>query len=391
MTLRMLTAGESHGRGLVAVLEGMPRGLEVSTSALELDLARRRRGYGRSPRMKLERDEVRILAGVRDGVTMGSPLALWIENSGSSFWEEAMSFDEVPPEAMEARAIRSPRPGHADLPGCLKFLLRDAREVAERASARSTAARVACGSVCRLLLKELGVEVQGAVCSIGRSYFGMPSSEEEWERAFASDMGLWSSDLERTAVREIEGAAQEGDSLGGTFWVRAKGVPPGLGSLSEWDRRLDARLAFALMSIPSVKGVEVGMGFALSSMRGSEAHDAFVIGPHGPRRTSNRSGGIDGGLSNGEDILLRASLKPIPTIPRSLQSFDVRDMSPSPSHSERADVCAVPAACVVGEAMVCLVLASVFLEEFGGGTLLELKERVFGYRELRRRWFEGVR
>lgn len=391
MALRMLTAGESHGRGFVAVLEGLPRGLKVSASAIEEDLARRRRGHGRSPRMKLERDEVRILAGLRDGLTMGSPLALWIENSESSFWEEAMSAKSVPPEAMEAKAIRSPRPGHADLPGCLKFLLRDAREVAERASARSTVARVASGSVCRLLLMELGVEVQGAVCSIGRLSFGMPSSEEEWERAFRSDMGLWRSELERDAVQEIDDAAKEGDSLGGTFWVRAKGVPPGLGSLSEWDRRLDARLASALMSIPSVKGVEVGMGFALSSMRGSEAQDAFVLGPGGPRRISNRSGGIDGGLSNGEDILLRASVKPIPTVPKSLQSFDARDMSPSPSHFERADVCAVPAACVVGEAMVCLVLASVFLEEFGGSTMSELKERVFSYRELRRRWFEGVR
>ncbi|MFX4263361.1 chorismate synthase [Pelotomaculum propionicicum] len=378
--LRYLTAGESHGPALVAVLEGMPAGLELTAGYINAQLARRQGGYGRGARMKIEADAVRFLSGVRGGTTLGSPIALYIENKDWANWSQAMSPEQV--AQVEERAVTRPRPGHADLAGVLKYGHRDIRNVLERSSARETAARVAAGSVARKLLDELGVEITGHVVRIGdiAAGAGAESLAELKERAAASQLLCADEKAEQEMIAAIDKARAEGDSLGGVFEIRAAGVPPGLGSHVQWDRKLDARLAAALMSIQAVKGVEVGLGFEAAARKGSQVQDEiFYDGGRGFYRQTNRAGGIEGGMSNGEEIVLRAAMKPIPTLYRPLRSVDLVSKKPFEASVERSDVCAVPAACVVGEAVTAWELACACLEKFGGDSMDELRRNMESY------------
>jgi len=372
--LRLLTAGESHGQALVAILEGLPAGLPVSQEDLDRDLRRRQTGYGRGERMKIERDQAQLLSGVRFGKTLGSPVALLIENRDWPAWQEKMSPLGPVPESLEEMLV--PRPGHADLAGHRKFGFTDLRNVLERASARETAARVAAGCLARKLLEEFGIEVFSHLLSLGALRANLEGLD--WKevrlRTEASALRCADSAAEEKMKAAIDQARQKGDSLGGVFQVVALGVPAGLGSYSQWDRRLDGRLAGAIMSIPAVKGVEIGMGFSAASASGSQVHDEILLGPDGGLvRGSNNAGGIEGGLSNGEPILLQGAMKPIPTLSQPLRSVDLRTGEPAPAAKERADVCAVPAAGVVAEAMCCLALAETMLEKFGADTLEEMK------------------
>jgi len=372
--LRLLTAGESHGQALLAILEGLPAGLHISREDLDRDLRRRQGGYGRGERMRIEHDQARLLSGARFGKTLGGPLALLIENRDWPNWEERMNPFAPPPPALEE--ARVPRPGHGDLAGYYKFGFSDLREIAERASARETAARVAAGGVARKFLKEFEVEVFSHLLRVG-SVQACPEGEQ-WEeiraRAEASILRCADPQAEEKMKAAIDRAQREGDTLGGVFQVVALGVPAGLGSYSQWDRRLDARLAAAIMSIPAVKGVEIGLGFAAAAQPGSQVHDEILLGREGRLiRPSNRAGGIEAGLSNGEPILLQAAMKPIPTLQRPLRSVNLHTRQQAPAGKERADVCAVPAAGVVAEAMCCLVLADVFMEKYGCDTLQEMK------------------
>jgi chorismate synthase len=347
VTLELVTAGESHGPGLVAIVTGLPAGLRLDRAAIDVDLRRRREGYGRSPRQKLEQDEVEVLAGLRHGMTLGSPLALVIRNRDHASWEWSMSPwpPEGEPAGKGASPVSLPRPGHADLAGALKYGHDDVRNALERASARQTAAHVAAGAVAKALLRELGVSVVGRVLEIGGE-----ETEEGWRRA-------------------TEDARADRDTLGGVVEVVGKGVPPGLGSYAEKGDRLDSRLAAALMGIQAVKGVEVGDGLALARRRGSEAHDE--IGP-GLRRPTNRAGGLEGGVSNGEPVVLRAAMKPLPTLMRPLRSVDLRTGEPGEALVERSDVQAVEALAVVAEAAVAWELARAAREKFGGDALADL-------------------
>jgi len=344
VTLTLTTAGESHGPALVAILGGLPAGLELDRAAIDEDLRRRREGYGRSPRQRLESDEVEILAGLRHGVTLGSPLALVIRNRDHASWAWGMSPwpPEGPAEGKGATPVTLPRPGHADLAGSLKFGHADVRNALERASARQTAAHVAAGTVAKTLLAAIGVVVRGRVLEIGGE-----ADEEGWRRA-------------------TEAARTERDTLGGVVEVVAEGVPPGLGSYAERSERLDARLAAALMGIQAVKGVEVGAGFALARLRGSQAHDEIEPGL---RRPSNRAGGLEGGVTNGEEVVVRAAMKPLPTLMRPLGSVDLESGEPGRALVERSDVQAVEALAVVAEAAVAWELARAAREKFGGDAL----------------------
>jgi chorismate synthase len=346
VTLDLTTAGESHGPALVGILTGLPAGLRLDEEAIDADLARRREGYGRSPRQQLERDEVEVLAGLRHGVTLGTPLALVIRNRDHENWEWGMSPwpPEGEPSGKGTSPVTLPRPGHADLAGSLKFGHADARNALERASARQTAMHVAAGSVAKALLAEIGVTVCGRVVEIGGE-----SSEEGWQRATGE-------------------ARADRDTLGGIVEVVAEGVPPGLGSYAERDTRLDARLGAALMGIQAVKGVEIGDGLALARARGSQAHDE--IGP-GLRRTTNRAGGIEGGVTNGEDVVVRAAMKPLSTLMRPLRSVDLATGDPGDALVERSDVQAVEALAAVAEAAVAWELARAAREKFGGDALVD--------------------
>ena len=379
--LRWNTAGESHGPGLIAVVEGVPAGLPLLAEDVDADLARRQRGYGRGGRMKIESDRVRFLAGVRGGEALGSPIAMLIENRDHQSWLDRMGAE---PFATTPEPLTRPRPGHADLAGGLKFDRRDLRDVLERASARETAARVAVGAVCRRLLRSCGIEVLGHVISIGRV------DADPRERPFAeivanvaaSDVGCADPTAAEAMRAEIKAASHDGDTVGGTFEIVAIGVPPGLGSHVAWDRRLDGRLAQALASIQAIKGVEIGMGFEAARRRGSEVHDAITYLPDDRRfaRPTNRAGGIEGGISNGEPIVARAAMKPIATLRRALTSVDVGTKEPFEAAFERSDICAVPAAAVVGEAMVAIVLAEALLEKLGGDSMKELQRSLEGWR-----------
>jgi chorismate synthase len=375
--LRYLTAGESHGPALVGILEGLPAGLELSAEDIDLDLARRQRGHGRGGRQRIERDAARILAGVRHGRTLGSPLAIVVENRDFRSWSEEMAV-----EPGRSRApVSVPRPGHADLAGALKYGWReDLRNVFERASARETAMRVALGAASRRLLSECGVEVASFVSAIGdaRAPVLEPPREaaalaELRARADASPVRCPDEAATAAMVEAIDRAKADRDSLGGVVEVVACGVPVGLGSHVHWDRKLDARLLAALASVQAVKGVEVGAGFAAAGLRGSEVHDPIErdLG-----RASNHAGGIEGGMSNGEPIRLRVAKKPISTLMRPLRSVDLASGAPADAHVERADTCAVPALGVICEAVTCLTLADALLETFGGDTVYELRERV---------------
>jgi chorismate synthase len=353
VTLSLVTAGESHGPALVAIVGGLPAGLVLDRGAIDDDLRRRQQGYGRSPRQQIETDEVEVLAGLRHGRTLGTPLALVVRNADHANWEWGMSPwpPEGEPHGKGKEPVTLPRPGHADLAGALKYGLADVRDALERASARHTAAIVAAGAIAKALLRELGIEVAGTVLDAD----SLPARVDE--------------------------ARRERDTVGGLVEVRARGVPPGLGSYASREQRLDARLAAALMGIQAVKGVEIGAGFALASMRGSEAHDEIHRDEHGLYRETNRAGGIEAGVSNGEEILVRAAMKPLPTLMQPLQSVDLRTGEPAEALVERSDTAAIEALAVVAEASVAFELARAAREKFGGDALADFVGAYRAYRE----------
>ncbi|WP_066525185.1 chorismate synthase [Corynebacterium bouchesdurhonense] len=391
--LRWTTAGESHGQALVALIENMPAGVPVSKDEIAHQLARRRLGYGRGARMKFEADELTILSGVIHGLTIGGPIAIMIGNTEWPKWTTIMSPEAVDMEDPEvAKAMGSgrgakltrPRPGHADFAGMVKYGFDSARPVLERSSARETAARVAAASVARSFLREtLGVEVFSHVVSIGESapYAGPLPGFADIEAIDASPVRAYGKDAEAEMIGVIEAAKKDGDTLGGVVEVIVDGLPIGLGSHISGEHRLDAQLAAALMGIQSVKGVEVGDGFEEARRRGSEAHDEMVRDEHGLRRLSNRAGGLEGGMTNGEQLRVRAAMKPISTVPRALQTVDMASGAAATGIHQRSDVCAVPAGGVVAEAMVALVLARAVTEKFGGDSLEEVKRNIASYNE----------
>ncbi|OPG13208.1 chorismate synthase [Microbispora sp. GKU 823] len=384
--LRWLTAGESHGPELLAILEGLPAGVEVTTADLAEALRRRRLGYGRGARMKFEQDEVTISGGVRHGRTLGSPVAIRIGNTEWPKWETVMAADPVDPEVLEGQARNAPRsrprPGHADLAGMQKYGFDDARPVLDRASARETAARVALGQVARSFLKQaLGVDIISHVVSIGEAVAprDVLPGPGDMEAVDADPVRCVDPAASAAMVAEIDKAHKDGDTLGGVVEVVAYGLPPGLGSYTHWDRRLDARLAGALMGIQAIKGVAVGDGFETARRPGSRAHDEIENTPEGVRRMTNRAGGVEGGMTNGEPLRVSAAMKPISTVPRALATVDVLTGEPAKAHHERSDVCAVPAAAIVAEAMVALVLADAAVEKFGGDSVEEVARNLSGY------------
>jgi chorismate synthase len=384
--LRWLTAGESHGRALVAVCEGIPAGVEVTTPDLAAALARRRAGYGRGARMKFEQDEVELTGGVRHGLTLGGPIAIRVGNTEWPKWETVMSADPVAQDILAAQArnapLTRPRPGHADLAGMQKYGHDEARAVLERASARETAARVALGEVARRLLRQvLGAEIVSHVVALGSVSVpaGTVPGPEDLAAIDADPVRCLDGATSAAMQAEIDTARMDGDTLGGVIEVVVHGLPPGLGSHVHWDRRLDGRLAGALMSIQAIKGVEVGDGFLTAARRGSAAHDEIEGGADGVRRRTNRAGGIEGGMSTGEPVRLRAAMKPISTVPRALATVDVRTGEPAKAINQRSDVTAVPAAGVVAEAMTALVLADAVLEKFGGDSVAETARNADGY------------
>lgn len=383
--LRWLTAGESHGPELIAVIEGMPAGVPVTREAIQADLQRRTLGYGRGARMKFEQDELTISGGVRHGLTMGSPVALRIGNTEWPKWTTVMSADPVDASELtggRAAPLTRPRPGHADLVGMQKHGFDEARPVLERASARETAARVALGAVARSFLGELGIRLVAHTLSIGAVHV-----PDDAPLPLPADVDLLDADPLRCLhpetsarmVAEVDDAHKTGDTLGGVVEVLAYGLPPGLGSYVHWDRRLDSRLAGALMGIQAIKGVEVGDGFQTTERRGSAAHDELVVGAEGIERLSDRAGGVEGGMSTGTVLRVRAGMKPIATVPHALRTIDVATGDAAPAHHQRSDVCAVPAAGVVAEAMVALVLAEAVLEKFGGDAVAETRRNLEGY------------
>lgn len=380
---RWMTGGESHGPRLTAIVEGLPAGLALLAEHVDEDLGRRQRGYGRGARMKIEQDRVRFTAGVRGGETLGSPLVMEVENRDYANWTTRMQAEPFPAELPEP--LIRPRPGHADLAGGLKYDRADLRDILERASARETAARTAVGAVAKRLLSAIGIEIGAHVIRIGEAAATLDPSLDAKAlitRARASDLACAddvAAEAMRAAIRE---AAHAGDTLGGVFEVRALNVPPGLGSHVHWDRKLDGRLAQALMSIQAIKAVEIGDGIAAGSARGSQVHDAIDYLAEEKRfvRPSNRAGGLEGGISNGAEVICRAVMKPIATLKKPLRSVDIHSKEPLEAAFERSDVCAVSAASVVGEAMVAIVLADAVLEKFGGDSLGELSRNVAGYR-----------
>ena len=384
--VRWLTAGESHGPALVAIAEGLPAGIHVTSEEIGSDLARRRLGAGRGARMKFERDVVRFLGGVRHGVTMGGPVAIEVENSEWPKWDQVMSPDPVDEQVLANLArnapLTRPRPGHADLVGMQKYGFDDARPVLERASARETAARVALGAVARAFLREVAsIEVLSHVTRIGSVAVaeGIIPTLSDVIAIDESPVRCMDPLVGEAMMAEISSAHLDGDTLGGVVEVLAYGLPPGLGSHVHWDRRLDSRLAGALMGIQAIKGVEIGDGFNLAAVRGSQAQDEIVTTEEGLRRTSGKSGGTEGGMSTGEALRVRAAMKPISTIPKALRTVDIATGDAAPAINQRSDVCAVPAAGIVAEAMVLLVLADAMLEKFGGDSVAETRRNLRGY------------
>jgi chorismate synthase len=391
--LRFLTAGESHGEALVAIVEGMPAGLPLSRGAIDRQLRRRQMGYGRGRRMAIESDQVEILSGVRHGLTLGTPIALLVRNRDWVNWQWTMAVDQAPPDSAGGAhrpPVTRPRPGHADLAGALKFGHDDLRNVLERASARETAMRVAVGACARVLLERLGVRVASHVCAIGPVQLA-DDSPPPFEAVAAIDdahpVRCVDAGLRDRMMAAIDAARTAGDTLGGRFEIVACGVPPGLGSYTQWDRRLDGRLAQALTSIPAIKAVEIGAGVSTAARPGSQVHDAIL--PAEPAtaerlsRPTNRAGGIEGGVSNGEELRVTAYMKPIATLMSPLPSVDLRTGRAAAAAIERSDVCAVPAASVVGEAMVAFVLAEAFLETFGGDSIADIERTIAAWRASR--------
>ena len=383
--LRFTTAGESHGRALVAVLEGLPAGMPVDLHQIDRDLKRRQWGYGRGGRMKIEQDHVEILSGVRHGLTLGSPLALTIDNKDWANWTEVMSTEPREIAPVKSRRLKRPRPGHADLAGGQKFAAHDLRNILERASARETAARVACGALARQLLAMFDVEIRSHVVQLG----GIPEEplKLSWKEivAIPDDAPLRCADdrSQQLMIKLIDEKREAGDTLGGMFEVVARGVVPGLGSHTAWDLKLDGRLAQAVMSIPAVKAVSIGAGAEASSLPGSEVHDEIAHNNETKEfiRETNRAGGLEGGITNGEEVRIRGHLKPLSTLRRALRSVDIDTKQEQPAGFERSDITAVPAAGVIGEAMVALLLASAMREKFGGDSLGEMRRNFDGYRE----------
>jgi chorismate synthase len=383
--LRWITSGESHGPRLTAVVEGVPAGLPLVAEDVDVDLARRQRGYGRGGRMKIETDRVEFVGGVRGGETLGGPIAMSIANRDHENWLDRMSPGPLP---VPAAPLTRPRPGHADLAGGLKYDRHDLRDILERASARETASRTAVGAVCRKLLGVAGIDVFAHVVSIGAAEAAAVASlspDELRTRARASDLACADASAEARMKEAIRDAAHAGDTLGGVFEVVATGVMPGLGSHVQWDRKLDGRLAQALMSIQAMKGVEIGAGFSAARVRGSEVHDPIHYDAVGRRfsRPTNRAGGLEGGITNGEPVVCRVAMKPIATLKKALASVDVTTKEAFEAAFERSDVCAVAAASVVGEAMVCIVLCDALIEKFGGDSVRELVRNIEGYSDQR--------
>ena len=386
--LRWLTAGESHGPALVGIIEGMPAGVPLITDDVKKALARRRLGYGRGARMKFEQDEVTFLGGVRHGLTQGGPVAIQVGNTEWPKWQKVMSADPVDPNELANMArnapLTRPRPGHADFTGMQKYGFDDARPVLERASARETAERVALGQVAANFLREVGVELVSHTTAIGSVAAPLDAPlplASDVEALDADPLRCFHKETSAAMVAEVDAAHKDGETLGGVVEVLAYGMPPGVGSYVHWDRRLDARLAGALMGIQAIKGVEVGDGFLTAARRGSAAHDELERGEDGTiHRTSGRAGGIEGGMSIGETLRVRAAMKPIATVPRALKTIDVASGEATTAHHQRSDVCAVPAAGVVAEAMVALVLAQAVLEKFGGDSIVEVKRNIDAYR-----------
>lgn len=382
--LRFLNAGESHGPALTAIIEGIPSNLRISSEYINRELARRQTGYGRGGRMKIEKDQVEILSGVRFGLTLGSPITLMVKNKDWENWTEIMAVEGEP---TEKREILNPRPGHADLTGGIKYGFYDMRNVLERASARETTTRVAVGAVCKQLLEDVGIKIGSYVISIGelsvKDQIQDLSLEERFERAEKSELRTPLPEEDEKFKKLIDLAREEGESLGGVFEVFATGVPVGLGSYVQWDRRIDGKIAQAMMSIQAIKGVEIGEGFRLSEKFGSQAHDEiFYEEGRGFYHKTNRAGGIEGGMTNGEPVVVRAAMKPIPTLMRkkSLRSVNIKTKEPFLAAKERSDVVAVPAAAIVGEAMLAIVLTDAIIEKFGNDNWIEIKKRVEDYR-----------
>ena len=381
--LRYLNAGESHGRLLLAIVEGMPAGLPLTKELINRDLQRRQQGYGRGGRMKIEQDQIEIVAGVRSGLTLGSPIGLQINNRDWKNWQEIMAVE--PGEASTARAVTKPRPGHADLVGAIKYGHTDMRNVLEKASARETAIRVAVGAVAKALLNQFGIKIISHVKEIGGIQADTRHMDFESLEAASEESEVRCADSAAgdKMVQKIEEAKRKGDTLGGVFEVIVTGIPPGLGSYSQWDRRLNARLAFALMSIQAMKGVEIGMGFEAARRFGSEVHDEIFYDKDKRSfyRKTNNSGGIEGGISNGQPIVMRVAMKPISTLYSPLKSVDFLTKEPFEASVERSDICTVPAAAVIGEAVVAFELASAMTEKFGGDSLREMKRNYESYLE----------
>ena len=376
--LRWLTAGESHGPELIAVLEGFPAGVPITLEDIQSDLARRKLGYGRGARMKFEADEVSLSGGIRHGLSQGGPVALRVGNTEWPKWETVMSPHPVEAEDLDggrATPLTRPRPGHADLTGMQKYGFDDARPVLERASARETAARVALGAVARALLNGLGIQVLSHTVAVGP--IAIPEDapiprQDDVDRLDENPLRCAHEATAQAMVAEVDAARKEGDTLGGVVEVVVRGLPPGLGSYVHWDRRIDAKLAGALMGIQAIKGVEIGDGFETTRRRGSLAHDEIVASEDGVTRTSDRAGGTEGGMTTGGVLRVRAGMKPISTVPRALRTIDTSTGKEAAAHHQRSDVCAVPAAGVVAEAMVMLVIADALMEKFGGDSLAEI-------------------
>ena len=381
MSLRFVTAGESHGPGLTAIVEGLPAGLELRPEDIDRDLARRQLGHGRGGRMKIEKDRAQVTAGVRHGRTLGSPVAMWIENRDYQNWEERMNPWPVDAEVDE---VHLPRPGHADLAGIQKFGHTDVRNVLERASARETAARVAAGGLAKAFLRELGVEVRSHVTRIGTVTAPAPESlrAADFEGVDESPVRSLDASASEAMVAEIDAARKANESLGGEFEVIAFGLVPGIGSHVSWEERLDGRLAQAIMSIQALKGVGIGDGFALAERVGSKAHDEiFWSDERGYNRETNRAGGIEGGMTTGDPVVVVGAMKPLPTLTKPLRSVDTETKEPAQALRERTDSCTVPAAGVVGEAMVALVLAAAYREKLGGDNMDDAKAALAAYEE----------
>lgn len=377
---RFLTAGESHGPGLTAIIDGVPAGLELSAKDIDIDLKRRQSGFGRGGRMKIEADTVSITGGVRNGSTIGSPISLIIDNKDYKNWLDRMPVEK---KKKKIEAVTTPRPGHADMAGYLKYSFDDIRNVLERASARETATRTAVGSVAKRLLSEFGIEIGSTVVSIGSVVTEKSiDKRSEAKKADFSSVRCVDEEASKRMVDEIDAAEKDGDTLGGVFEVVVFGTPPGLGSYVQWDRRLDGRIAFAVMSIPAIKGVGIGEGFGVAGKRGSDVHDEMSLDKDKRIvRDTNRAGGLEGGITNGEVIRIKAAMKPIPTLKKPLKTVDVKKMTQASALKERSDVCAVPSAAVVGESVVAIELVRAFLEKFGSDSMREVKNNYTSYIE----------